>query len=116
MARRTRVTLHIDPVAAAFRQAAADGLLEGMEFILGEATALVPHDEGDLERSGTASVDPVALRGAVSYDRPYAVRQHEDLTLRHAPGRTAKFLEGPFTREAGTMWALVAAAMRRVLR
>src|SRR3546814_6588653 len=38
----------------------------------------------------SASVDPQALKGAVSYDTHYAVKQHEDQTLRHDEGRRAK--------------------------
>jgi len=52
----------------------------------------------------------------VSYDTPYAVRQHEDLTLRHDPGRQAKYLEEPMQTERGTMLDLVATEIRRSLR
>ena len=113
---RVRLTLHVDSVLSEFRAAAAQGLLDGMEHVLGESTRLVPLDEGPLQHSGTATVDPVALRGAVAYDTPYAVRQHEDMTLRHAPGRQAKYLEQPLNSEGGTVWELVAASIRRGLR
>jgi hypothetical protein len=52
----------------------------------------------------------------VSYDTVYAVRQHEELTWRHDPGRQAKYLEQPYNTERPTMLALIAAAERRALR
>jgi hypothetical protein len=116
VAGRVRLTLRLDQVQNEFREAAAQGLLDGMEHVLGVSVQLVPLDESPLQQSGTASVDPSALRGAVSYDTPYAVRQHEDMTLRHAPGRQAKYLEQPLNSESGTVWELVAARIRRGLR
>jgi len=53
----------------------------------------VPLEEGTLQRSGQTSIDEANLTGTVSYGTPYAVRQHEELTWRHAPGRQAKYLE-----------------------
>ncbi|MGW3072369.1 hypothetical protein [Kitasatospora sp. NPDC001132] len=116
MAGRVRLTLNLEQVTSEFRAAAAQGLLDGMEHVLAQSTALVPLDEGPLQHSGTASVDPSSLRGAVAYDTPYAVRQHEDMTIRHASGRQAKFLEQPLNSESGTVWELVAARIRRGLR
>jgi hypothetical protein len=52
----------------------------------------------------------------VSYDTPYAARQHEELDWRHAPGRQAKYLEQPLNAERATVLDLVAAQMRRALR
>lgn len=82
-----------DDVARRIKQAAGDGLFEGAETLLEEANRTVPHEEGTLQRSGTASVDRGALLAAVSYNTPYAVRQHEELGYRHDPGRRAKWLE-----------------------
>ncbi|MFF1790750.1 hypothetical protein ACFVX9_30335 [Kitasatospora sp. NPDC058243] len=95
------------------RAEAADGLEAGMELVLAESRQVVPLEEGTLERSGAAHVDRAALRGAVSYDTPYAVRQHEELDYKHAPGRTAKYLETPFHASKLTVLALIAAAIRR---
>ena len=64
-----------------------------LENILAESNRLVPLDEGTLERSGRIQVDEAAMRGIVSYDTPYAMRQHEELSWKHAPGRQAKYLE-----------------------
>jgi hypothetical protein len=76
------------------------------EFYLGQSRPLVPVEEGELARSGTASVDAAEQRGAVSYDEPYAVDQHESLEYYHDDGQ-AKYLEEPMT-DAGN----AATAMR----
>ncbi|MFD6416005.1 hypothetical protein [Streptomyces sp. NPDC060194] len=102
--------------AREMRAAAARGLLLGAEHVLGESQRVVPLDEAALSRSGTASVDEGSLTASVSYDTPYAVRQHEELTWRHAPGRTAKYLETPLNAEAQTVQDLIAAELRRALR
>lgn len=103
----------LQPVVAAQRKAAARGLTLAVEHLLGVSRRLVPHEEGTLERSGTASVDVQRLLGAVSYDTPYAVRQHEDSTLRHDAGRSDHYLSTPMTQERAVMLAVIAAELRR---
>jgi hypothetical protein len=103
-------------VEAALHDAGADGLNAALEHLLQASRARAPIEEGTLERSGRADIDRGALRGVVSYDTPYAARQHEELTWRHDPGRTAKFLEGPAAEQSEALRALVAAAIRRALR
>ncbi|MBA9003663.1 hypothetical protein [Thermomonospora cellulosilytica] len=97
------------------KAAAVRGLGKDAEHLLGESRQEVPIEEATLERSGVASVDEDTMSAAVSYDTPYAVRQHEDLTYRHDPGRKAKYLEDPFNRERGTMLEILAAEIRREL-
>ena len=89
------------------------GVELALEHLLGEANKLVPLDEGNLERSGKVTVDSVNPEGTVSYDTPYAVIQHEDLTFNHLPGRQAKYLEQPLNTENQVMLAIVAATIRR---
>lgn len=96
------------------REAAARGLAMALEHTLGEANKLVPLREGTLERSGKVTV--VNLKGTISYDTPYAVRQHEELTWRHLPGRQAKYLETPMNTERDVMLQLMAVPLRRWLR
>lgn len=98
-------------VEGAITEGVQHGLRLAMEHLLTEANKHVPHDEGTLERSGQASVD--GSRGAVSYDTPYAVRQHEDMTLRHDGKGKAKWLETTMAQEAGTVGAIIQAAVRR---
>lgn len=69
------------------------GLMKGLELVLAESNKIVPLDEATLERSGKVVMEDDALKGAIGYDTPYAMRQHEELAWRHAPGRQAKFLE-----------------------
>jgi len=77
------------------RQGVVEGLTDATENVLEKSNRVVPFDVGTpgLFSSGTPSVDPNELRGAVSYNTPYAVYQHEDLTLHHEDGRKAKYLE-----------------------
>jgi len=92
------------------------GLRKGAEHLLAVADPLVPVEEGTLVRSGTASVDEAKGQAAVSYDGPYAVRQHEELTWRHDPGKQAKYLEEPFHTEGPVILEIIAAEERRSLR
>ncbi len=86
---------------------------------LGRSNATVPHEEGDLERDGAASLaDGDELRGAISYGRnadtkDYAVVQHEDMTLRHDAGRNAKFLENALNGIRGEAGEIIAASVRK---
>lgn len=115
MVQRARVTWHGDRAKRQARDGAARGLGLGMEHLLQVSNRQVPIEEGTLERSGVASVDEQQLRGAVSYDTPYAVRQHEDMTLQHDAGRSAKYLENALDAEGAQALQLVAREVRREL-
>ncbi|MFD9146206.1 minor capsid protein [Streptomyces diastaticus] len=110
-----RVTWNGPQAQARTRAAALLGLRVGAEHLLTESRRVVPIEEGTLERSGAASVDEARMTAAVSYDTPYAVRQHENLTYRHDQGRTAKYLERPATEQRAQIAALLAAQIRRAL-
>jgi hypothetical protein len=92
---------------------AQHGLRLGAEHILQVSNTVVPIEEGTLERSGVASQE--GLEAAVSYDTVYARYQHERLDLRHANGRTAKYLENSANAEADTVAEIIAAELRRAL-
>jgi len=98
------------------RAGAVRGLRIAAEHVLTESRKVVPIEEATLERSGVATVDESQLKAAVSYDTPYAIRQHEELNYRHDPGRTAKYLERPLTEQADNVAAIIAAQLRRSLR
>lgn len=100
-------------VEDAMRSAAAEGLLIAAEYILGEANHTVPFLVGIMEHSGVATVDEQRLAAAVSYDTPYAVRQHEDLTLRHPNGRRAKWLELTMSERGQKVIDLIGTQVRR---
>lgn len=76
---------------AAVRAAAESALKDAAEYLLEESNRTIPHETGHMQNTGkttTLSWD----EQAVSYDTPYAVRQHEDTRLRHDPGRRARWL------------------------
>jgi hypothetical protein len=102
-------------VKAEERKGAARGLYRGAEHVLEQATRLVPLQEGTLERSGVASVDEASMTAAVSYDTPYAVRQHEEMDYQHQRGRQAKYLETPLNASKDEILRLVAEEIRKSL-
>ena len=96
---------------------AVEGVLDFGGQVLGGATQIVPIEEGTLGRSGQTSTETQGQAGvgAVSFDTPYAVRQHEELDYRHDEGRSAKYLERPHTEAAGdgTAAAIAATELRK---
>lgn len=101
-----------DDIFDQLRDAEMDGLEAAAEHLLQVSSFQAPLEEGDLARSGEVSSDPDQHTVAVSYDRPYAVRQHEELTWRHDAGKKAKYLEDPMHTEQETMLALIAGPLR----
>jgi hypothetical protein len=99
----------------AAKKGAARGLMLGAEHLLEEANRIVPIEEGTLLRSGVTSLDEGAMRAAVSYDTPYSVVQHEDLTMSHDAGRQAKYLEQPLASERGKIQDLIAREIKAAL-
>ena len=102
----------IQKATEAQRKGTKRGLLVGGEHVLGVSNERVPHEDGDLERSGGVSQDDDG-NTAVSYDTEYAVVQHEDTSLHHDAGRQAKFLESAILEERETVLQIVAAAIRK---
>lgn len=114
-----------DEMAARMGKAYADGIrgaVRGLglasEHILGVSNNQVPHEMGDLERDGAASVDPDLLQAAVSYGRnaetaEYAVPQHERMDYVHDAGRNAKYLENALNSEAAVAAQIIATQTRK---
>lgn len=97
------VRTNLDRIAAEAHQKAAAALYEVGNEVMAQSKRLVPVDTGALKGSGYVDQPRVEL-GRVSvelgYGGPasaYAVRQHEDLSLRHPDGGQAKFLEQPLS-------------------
>lgn len=113
------VSINVD--LGAVKNAVGDGAKRGMtlavEHLLTEANKHVPHDEGTLERSGQTGVAETSegVKGSVSYDTPYAVRQHEDMSLHHDGKGEAKWLENTMAAEANTIGGIIATAIRKEL-
>lgn len=107
------------------RDAAISALQDVAESkILKEANDLVPHATGTLERTGTVSPFSRADNSiTISYSGPYAIRMHEDLSLRHpdptnpisSSGCSAKYLENPFNKHKSTALKLVAVRVKSAL-
>lgn len=86
-----------DIVQAIINANAAEALNHAAELLRGDSVPLAPLDRGPLRAS--AQVTPAtssSLTAHVSYDTPYAARQHEELDWHHEDGQ-AKYLEGPLT-------------------
>lgn len=102
---------NVSAIKAHVRKAAERGLDKALEHNLQVSNTRVPIEEGTLERSGNTSRD--GLKGAVSYDTPYAARQHEELGYTHDGGRTAKYLEKTLNGERRKSAELIADEIRR---
>jgi len=72
----------------------------GLEFIKQESVKVAPKDTGLMEKSAQVTISEDRKTGFVSYDTPYAIRQHEELDYKHAEGRIAKYLELPLQQNA----------------
>ena len=72
----------------------------GLEFIKQESVKVAPKDTGMMEKSAQVTIAADRKTGYVSYDTPYAIRQHEELDYHHAEGRIAKYLELPLQQNA----------------
>lgn len=90
------------------------GLDRALEYVLGVSNSRVPLEESTLERSGKPSRE--GLNGQISYDTVYAVRQHEELTWRHLPGRRSKYLESAVNDSREVVARLMAVSLRDWLR
>lgn len=85
-----------EEVERLIRETAFQAIRDGAEAILTEAIDETPIDTGTLRRSGTVTEAPQENAVYISFNTPYAVKQHEDLTLKHPRGGKAKYLETPF--------------------
>lgn len=106
------MSFRLDPQALAqVRKAAERAVADAGEHLLEQANRTVPIEEGTLARSGQATAQ--GMTTVVSYDSPYAVRQHEDTRLRHDQGRRAKWLQRTFEEESAQVGEFLAERIRR---
>lgn len=95
-------------------EAVQRGVYKWGEIVLERATRIVPLEEGTLMRSGTVhEPEPGKLSVAITYDTPYAVVQHENLSYHHDPGRQAKYLETPINETQDLGMKIVGDEMKR---
>jgi hypothetical protein len=104
--------LDLERVAAAAAKAAPQGAAKAMEHVRGVAAAMTPEDTGHLIGTATVSVD--GDEATITYDGPYARRQHEELTWRHEKGQ-AKYLEQPMNTEKPVVMQIIANEVREAL-
>jgi hypothetical protein len=102
----------VERITSGISAASLAGLTLGGEHILRLSRDRVPIEEGTLERSGMVT-DDGRDTVAVSYDTPYAARQHEDMSARHDAGRSAKYLELAVAESRDDVLALIAEQIRR---
>lgn len=98
----------------AAENAAAEATRDVCEDLLSESRDEVPYDQGDLSNSGKVTVVRRAdeVEGAVSFDTPYAVYQHEDPALHHQDGRKAQYLGDPLRENSPRYLDYLAAKLR----
>ena len=123
-------------------EAGLKALRTGAEAILTEAIDETPIDTGTLRRSGTVTVGALpdgaqvyeaaesgnemkdAFPGPegkekavyISFNTPYARRQHEELGYQHPRGGKAKYLEDPFNRNKKKVLKYADEQIRKALR
>ena len=123
-------------------EAGLKALRTGAEAILTEAIDEAPVDTGTLRRSGTVTVgklpdgeqvyeaakdgnemkdafpDPVGKEKVVyiSFNTPYARRQHEEVGYNHPRGGKAKYLEVPFHRNKKKVVKYAELKIKKALR
>jgi len=84
-------------IPAEARNAAASELQVLLAWLQNSAMDLCPVKSGDLK--GSADSDAQGgdvIEGFVSFDTPYATRQHEEMSYNHPNGGQAKYLQQPF--------------------
>lgn len=113
---RTRLTSHAGELTALVRDAAANAVADVAEDALTEANDRVPVDEGDLRRSGEATPFPEQLAAAITYDTPYAVKQHEDPTIRHPRQGEHHFLEKAIEDNKDRYFQYISDRIQRAVR
>lgn len=94
------------------RDRALAGVKDAGQYVLGRAVDIVPLDTGALSNSGKAQVDSRSLTSVISFDTPYAVEVHENMSIPHSPGRTAKYLEIPLMSAGPEIIRLILRRMR----
>ncbi len=107
------IDLDLDRVSEAAATAAPIGAGKAMEHIRGVSAALTPEDTGHLV--GTGDVQVTGDEASLTYDGPYARRQHEELTWVHPKKGQAKYLEQPMNTERDTALGIVAKTIREAL-
>lgn len=102
-------------IVGAVRAAANQAVVEVAEDVLAEINSrgLVPYEEGTLERSGEVVPVPSRVAAAITYDTPYARKQHEDRSLHHPRQGEDHWLERTLEGNADRYFEHIAASIRK---
>ena len=104
-----------DIVSAMLAAAAPEALNHAAELLRGDSIPLAPLDRGPLRAScQVTEASEGNLEAHVSYDTPYAARQHEELGWIHEDGQ-AKYLEAPLNENAEKYQQAIAARLKRAI-
>ena len=90
-----KLSLNKDLIRRVTKQGSKRATWSALDHLASVSKDQVPLDTGALKNSCVVSVNDDGSQGTVSYDTPYAVRQHEIQTYHHQRGRKAKYLEDP---------------------
>lgn len=95
-------------------EAVQTGLRIASDHLLAKSREIVPFLEGTLSNSGNVDIQP--RLGIVSYNTPYAIKQHEELSYWHSDGRQAKYLEKPLKSESKRLQEIIQRTVNASLR
>lgn len=112
------------------KRALAQALNEEGQLMFRDSQAIVPHEDGVLQGSGrltpasASSSKPTVTIGYGGAASKYALRQHEDMSLRHPNPRSrnsrsngqAKYLEKPVREHIPALQRRLQAAIERLTR
>lgn len=96
-------------MAASVGVAGREELARQAERLLTEAKKEVPVDTGELMRSGSVALKNAGNSAEVSFNKPYAATQHENLAFVHPVGK-AKYLEDPLVALAPSIFEAICKA------
>lgn len=101
-----------DAITAAVKAAEQRGSRLAGEHLRTTAVQQTPLETGTLRNSAQVTSD--GTRTAVSYNTPYAAKQHEELGYRHKDGK-AKYLESATVSERSKMLDIIGAQIKGAL-
>jgi hypothetical protein len=122
------VTRDVRAVMLQAAEAALEEIVEEVRAGSVEGAPVGPPDEVYIDEAGahpgalraSARVDydrtPSGVTGVISFNTPYAARQHEELTWRHPQGGHAKYLERELTGRLFDLYARIGQHVDRALK
>jgi len=119
---RVQVRWHTAEANARQRRETKRALGRAAEYVLQESNKYVPHDDGDLERSGNTDVEQhqgfggTKTSSSVFYDTPYAIKMHEHPEYNFQGGRKGKYLDKTINETKEEVKRYLAEAYRRAFR